>query len=53
MLIDNGANLTAVSRRLGHSSTSITEAIYTRILEKKAEELNKIHEKCYQNVIKA
>jgi len=47
MLIDAGVPLEIVSRRLGHSSISITEKIYVHYLEKKNEiliiNINNIH----------
>lgn len=38
-LINNGANIVAVSKRLGHSSTEMTLSVYTHLLDKSAEEL--------------
>ena len=41
-LINNGANIVAVSKRLGHSSPNITLAIYTHLLKKSEDELIEI-----------
>ncbi len=50
-LIDAGAELTAVSRRLGHSSIAITERIYMHVLEKKRLEIAQINDKIYENIV--
>ena len=39
VLINSGANIVAVSKRLGHSSVSITLDCYTHLLDKTAQEL--------------
>lgn len=41
-LINNGANIVAVSKRLGHSDIKMTISTYTNILEKTDEELLKL-----------
>lgn len=43
-LINNGANIVAVSKRLGHSSVEMTLSVYTHLLSKSAEELVEILE---------
>lgn len=40
-LINKGANIVAVSKRLGHSDTSMTLRVYTHLLEETEEELLK------------
>lgn len=41
-LINNGANIVAVSKRLGHSDINITLSTYTHLLKKSEDELVKI-----------
>ena len=56
-LIDNDADLTAVSRRFGHSSTVITQKVYVSALSRKKTELSEINDEIYknscQNLVKA
>jgi len=49
-LIDAGADITAVSRRLGHASTAITERVYTHVLDKKRTKLAQINDEIYKNI---
>lgn len=44
ILINNGANIVAVSRRLGHSDVNMTLKVYTHLLEKTESDLMKIIE---------
>lgn len=39
ILINNGVNIVAVSKRLGHSDINMTLKVYTHLLEKNADEL--------------
>lgn len=49
-LINNGANIVAVSRRLGHSSIEQTLKTYTHLLEKSNDELMEIIEKSKKSI---
>ena len=49
ILINNGMNIVAVSKRLGHSDVSMTLKIYTHLLEKSDEEIMDFLEKSSHN----
>lgn len=51
-LISHGANILAVSKRLGHASTSITLSVYAHLLPKIELELIDLIEKGSQKVVK-
>lgn len=50
LLINNGADIVAVSKRLGHSDINMTLGIYTHLLERKNVELIKIIDKMNKKV---
>ncbi|MEF9892605.1 MAG: tyrosine-type recombinase/integrase [Anaerorhabdus sp.] len=50
LLINNGADIVAVSKRLGHSDINMTLGIYTHLLERKNVELIKIIDKMHKKV---
>ena len=50
-LIANGANIVAVSKRLGHSNINMTLSTYTHLLEKNSEELVNKLEISSQNLL--
>ncbi len=50
ILINNGVNIVAVSKRLGHSDINMTLKVYTHLLEKNADELVDKLEKLKESV---
>ncbi|MBR2677045.1 MAG: tyrosine-type recombinase/integrase [Solobacterium sp.] len=51
ILINNGFNIVAVSRRLGHSDVNITLKVYTHLLQKRDEEMMVFLDKSSQNLL--
>lgn len=55
MLINNGVNILAVSKRLGHANVSITLNVYSHLMEQTDNDMmvkiDEIHQKCCQNVV--
>lgn len=51
ILINNGINIVAVSRRLGHSDVNMTLKVYTHLLQKRDEEMMLLLDKSSQNLL--
>lgn len=52
LLINQGMNIVAVSKRLGHSDVNITLKIYTHLLEENNEKITNLLTKSSQNALK-
>ena len=54
-LINNGVNILAVSKRLGHANVSITLNVYSHLMDQTDNDMmvkiDEIHQKCCQNVV--
>jgi len=50
-LINNGMNIVAVSKRLGHSDINITLKTYTHLLDEKHPEITNLLNKSSQNLL--